>query len=146
MMVVVMKSAGLHACACIREINAQATRQQQRTGRYLGFSRQWSLARLTTANLIVFWFFYYRRHIVEMPVLHFYRDFYHISLVLRSKISQTSFRPVPWLVSSWCSTGMHACVWQNVWSLTVARVSTTPHRCPAIRSANRNVGVCLSVG
>ena len=66
--------------------------------RYFGVAHEWSVSRLACINLATFWFFYYRRHIVEMPVLHFHRDFYKVSLVLRSKISQTPFRPVPWLV------------------------------------------------
>jgi hypothetical protein len=59
----------------------------------------WSLRRLTLANLLIGWFLYWRRNIVEMPVVQFHRGYYQVSLVLRSKLSQTPFRPVPWLVS-----------------------------------------------
>ena len=123
--------------------------------RKLGFSQEWSLVRLAITNLAVFWFFYYRRHIVEMPVLHFHRDFYHVSLVLRSKISQTPFRPVPWLVCFLercllvCAVSACVCAslydsWHArdvVWHMAVEK--SKPHRIADLTCVGCDDGLCL---
>ena len=66
--------------------------------RFFGEQAVWSLRQLVASSLLIQWWLYYRRNIVEMPVVRFNRDYYHVSLVLRSRLARTPFRPVPWLV------------------------------------------------